>query len=814
MNGHNLGLALDNQNVDNADRAPAPTAGGSAGGKLSLREFTDWFMEISQQPMWRGKADKEMDYVDGNQLGADILQKMADIGMAPAIEPLIGPAIEAVLGFEAKTRTDWRLQSDTPGPEGDAVAQAFNFKLNQAERKSGADRAMSDAFKPQLCVGLGWVEVARESNPFKFKYRVRHVHRNEIWWDWLSKEPDLSDARYLFRRRWTDADLAAKMFPTYASQIMALAGGHGWFDRTELTHDGGTGTGLAPDAETIRGSTIEEHEWLNTETRRVCLFEVWYRRWEDVVFLTMPDGRVVEYDGDNPLHVVAVAQRIARVGRTIVPKMYVSFWVGPHKVYDGPTPHKHSDFPYVPFWGAREDRTNVPYGRVRGMIFLQDNVNSLLSKLRWGMSAVRTIRTKGAYAGPDEVLRQQVARADADIILDRDHMSQAGAKFEIERDFQLNEQQFQLMQASRDGIQRASGITSSFQGQTGTARSGVQEATQVEQTTQSLADLMDNFKFGRTKVGELLLSMIVEDSIGIEEEVKIPGNGVRPDKTIRLNTPAQDPVTGETMLHPLTGKPLLTNDVERTMMKVALNDVPSTPSFRAQQLQALSEAFKSLPPDIQMVVLPHLLNLMDVPDKDEIIRAVQEARAGGQITEEQVQERIAQALKDNMRDLKERELGMKYDPARVALELQLLGAQVRTMDAKDRQAAAQTLKTHIEAIFGAVQAAEVITAVPQVAEPADLVVDAAGGLPGGGAGTQDLPVPPGQGALSIKPVENKKTGIGFTPGAAEGLPAAGQPGGAAPGDTSPNTPAEPASPFEGATRGIETMRADSAGAAT
>lgn len=811
MNGHNLGLALDNENTDIADRAPRAPAPGKPGGNLSMREFTDWFLEISQQPMWRGRADKEMDYVDGNQLGADILQKMAEIGMPPAIEPLIGPAIDAVLGFEAKTRTDWRLQSDTPGPEGDAVAQALNYKLNQAERKSGADRAMSDAFKPQLCVGLGWVEVARESNPFKFKYRVRHVHRNQIWWDWLAQEPDLSDARYLFRRRWTDADLAAKMFPSFASQIMALAGGHGWFDRTELTSDGGTGTGLAPDADTIRGNTIEEHEWLNTETRRVCLFEVWYRRWEDVVFLTMPDGRVVEYDGKNPLHVMAVARKLATVGRTIVPKMYVSFWVGPHKVYDGPTPYKHSDFPYVPFWGAREDRTNVPYGRVRGMIFLQDNVNSLLSKLRWGLSAVVTERTKGAYAGSDEQFRQQAARVDADFVLDQDHMAKPGAKFEIRRDFQLNAQQFELMQASREGIQRASGITLAFQGQTGSARSGVQEATQVEQTTQGLADLMDNFKFGRTKVGELLLSLIVEDTIGKQEEVKIPGNGVRPDRTVVLNTPAKDE-NGNPLLHPLTGNPLLTNDVERTMMKVALNDVPSTPSFRAQQLQALSEAFKSLPPDIQMVVLPHLLNLMDVPDKEEIIRAVQEVRANGTITEDQVQERIAQALKDNMRDLKERELGMKYDPARVALELQLLGAQVRTMDAKDRQAAAQTLKTHIEAIFGAVQAAEVITAVPQVAKPADLVVDAAGGLPGGGHGTQDLPVPPGEGALSIKPVENKKTGIGFTPGAAD-VPVAGEPGGSAPGDTSPNTPAEPASPFEGTNGGINTMRADSAGAA-
>jgi hypothetical protein len=48
-------------------------------------------------------------------------------------------------------------------------------------------------------------------------------------------------------------------------------------------------------------------------------------------------------------------------------------------------------------------------------------------------------------------------------------------------------------------------------------------------------------------------------------------------------------------------------------LKVAMNDVPSTPSFRGQQLAAMSEAFKSMPQEFQVVALPHLLQLMDVP---------------------------------------------------------------------------------------------------------------------------------------------------------------------------------------------------------
>jgi len=73
---------------------------------LSLAQFTRFFEEIQNQPTWRAKADTEMEYVDGNQLNSEILQAQKAIGMPPAIEPLIGPAIEAVTGLEAKTRTD------------------------------------------------------------------------------------------------------------------------------------------------------------------------------------------------------------------------------------------------------------------------------------------------------------------------------------------------------------------------------------------------------------------------------------------------------------------------------------------------------------------------------------------------------------------------------------------------------------------------------------------------------------------------------------------------------------------------------------
>lgn len=722
-------------------------------GGLSLVQFERMFTEIRNQPAWRARADKEMEYTDGNQLDSEVLRRQAAIGMPPAIEPLIGPAIEAVLGLEAKTRTDWRITSD--GMDGDDVADALNEKLNHAERQSGADKACSDAFKTQCCVGVGWVEVIRETDPFKpFPYRCEAVHRNEIFWDFLAKKPDLSDARYLVRRRWTDIDQAKLMFSEHAD-LMDHAAGR-WTDRYELALDGGTSTDMGRAWNEQRGSSIEEQEWMDSENGRVCLFEVWYRRWVEVIVLRSQDGRVDEFDWENPGHIIALADGTVRPQRAIIAKMRRSYWMGPHKLHDGPTPYPHQDFPYAPFFGHREDRTGVPFGLVRGMVYLQDNVNSAISKIRWGLSAVRTERTKGAVAYTDEVFRQQIARPDADIILNAEHMAQPGAKFEVFRDFQLNEQQYKMLTDARLGIERASGISSSFAGQRGTATSGVQESTQIEQATQSLASLMDQFKYGRTKVGELLLSLIIEDMAGKPETVTIRGNAVLPDRDVAINQLVIDE----------TGATKLTNDVSRTRLKVALQDVPSTPSFRTQQLAAMSEAFKAMPPQYQDVALPHLLSLMDIPNKQEIIQAIQEAKS--QPSPEQQQAEWERGYKD-------RELLARYSPDKMAAEV--------------KKITAEAVEIGVKAAFGAVQAGQLIAQVPQIAPVADSVLETAGWIP---------PIPKGIDPNILAPsVPSTTTEVVVNPG-----------------DTSPQTPTDPTSSqgsaVVGANQGMTTMREDSA----
>ena len=760
-------MMLNNSMLAEEAAAPVSTEAEDKDA-ITLAKFTSAIVEIEQQPAWRGKADREMDYLDGNQLDSEILQAQRAIGMPPAIENVIGPAIAAVTGMEVKMRRDWRVVPDTK-TGGDDVAEALSFKLNQAERHSKADRACSEAYRHQVSVGLGWVEVARESNPFKYPYRTTFIHRNEIWWDWLDTEPELEKARYLVRRRWTDMEQAVLMFPDKAEVIRHSSKGWQGIDFGMGGHDGGASTDLARAYTDERGWSIEEMQWRDIENNRVCLFEVWYRVWVRTLVMKMPDGRVIEVDQSNEAHQLALATGVAKPSWVVIPKMRTSMWLGPHRLADGPTPYPHQKFPYVAFFGMREDRTGVPYGLIRGMMYQQDSINATTGKIRWGLSSVRTIRTAGAYAGTDEQFRQQVARVDADIVLDADAMSQPGARFDVERDFNLSEQQYKMLGDARTAIERTSGITPSFQGQRGTATSGIQESTQVEQSVQALADINDNFDAARTQVGDLLMSLIVEDMIGVEETVLIDGMGLKPDKTVTLNAPVIDQETGIKMLD---------NDVERTKLKVTLEDVPSTPSFQAQQLGALSEAFKSMGQQYQPVVLPHLLSLMNIPNKAAIIEGVK--LAAQQQSEEQIQQRIKDAVVAAGLEIKDRELALKYPAG--------------SSEAKDALIRAQAVEVGVKAAFAAIQTAGAIVQTPQISPVADEVMRLAGYQTPNPAGVDPNYPMPGQSMPAVDPALAGDFIDGVPPVQQNTSPAL------------PPVPQQPGSPMQG----IETQRQDSA----
>lgn len=569
--------------------------------KLSQKELEAYLADTDWESEWRTEADLAAAYYDGNQLTADVVQQMRERGLAPLIRNLVGPTVDLVLGIEAKSKRDFRVRAVMD--DAVEVATAMSAQLNKAERVSDADQACSEAYASMVKTGVGWVEVARETDPFRAAYRVREVSRREVYWDFRAKEDDLSDARYLMRKQWIDEDIAILHFPKHAELIrnaMRL-----WADWDE-TASRDEGVDLVGSREQELRSSLESEEWRDTDRRRVCLYEVWYRHWRTAPILTLPSGRTVEYDDANPAHVQAVAMGMGQIRKAVFPKVRLSWWAGPHLLADVPSPYPHNRFPYVPFWGYREDQTGAPYGLVRRMMSPQDEINARLSKMMWLLSAKRVIGDSDAVDQPWAEVVEEASRPDAVILMNPNRKNKNADALRVESDFALSQQQFNVLQDATRAIQDAAGVYQSMLGKSEhSGQSGAAISSLVEQGSTTLAELNDNYRSARKLVGTLLLSLVQEDIGTAPYTVTIESNGQR--SVVELNTPTTD----------AEGRVYLTNDVAQTQMVVELEDVPDTPGFRAQQLVMLTEITKSLPPQLQPVLADFMLRATDLPFRHE-----------------------------------------------------------------------------------------------------------------------------------------------------------------------------------------------------
>lgn len=645
--------------------------------------------EIKHQPHWRREADRAADYYDGNQLSPETVETLKERGQPPLITNIIKPTIDTVLGMEAKARTDWRVRPEDDEECDDELAEALSVKLKHAEIESRADRAVSDAYAAQIKAGLGWVEVAREHDPFKCPYRVRYVHRREIFWDWRAEQPDLSDARYLIRRRWLELEHAIALMPQYATLFRMTTGGWAGFDPL-LEQD----SKLVQSWEIERDTRIAAVDWRDIQRQRICLYEIWYRKWVRGYTMTLPNGTVMEADFNNPRHNEAIVAGIAKVKQATFQKVRLAWYTGPHFLYDVPSPYKHNQFPYVPFFGHREDLTNVPYGLIRSMVSPQDEVNARKSKMLWSLNSRRVTVDADAVLDHHRTM-QEVARPDAYVILNPNRKPTSA--FKVEPGGELAAQQFQVMQEAKQEIAEASGIHKTMQGQQSGAKSGIAINSLIEQGVNTLAEINDNYAYARRLVGEMLFELVKQNLVQGPAKVTI-GEGSQ-KKVILLNQPSVDPTTGQSFI---------LNDVAKVKAKVVLDDVPSTPTYRMQQLQMLTEITKSLPPQLQASVIDFVVEATDMPKRHALADRLR-AAVGIQDPEQQKAAAAAQQQAAAM----QQEMQQKV----FVLDAAERAARIRKLNAEAEKVQGEAVRARYEPLVRTPQIAVTPPAIGKSAPP-------------------------------------------------------------------------------------------------
>lgn len=636
---------------------------------LSVEEMEKWLYEIDLQPKWRPEADRAADYYDSNQLDPAVAAELKERGQPDFVHNLIAPAIDGMLGMEEKTRTDWQVLADDD--EGLEVADALSQKLVEAERITNADRACSDAYAAQVKAGLGWVEVNRNNDPFKFKYRVNYIHRREIWWDWQAKQPDLSDARWLLRRKWLDEDELVTHFPQHKELICQIARGWSGIDSFGM-HNALSESHPLFNAWTVQHQTqIDIDDWWDSERKRALTYEVYYRVWDRKDIIITEDDQAFVLDRKNKFHLAAIASgRVEILANHPYQKMRMSYFIGPHRIVDTDSPHPHNYFPYIPFWGFREDRTGSPYGLIRRMMPAQDEINNRRRKLTFLLNKINVIKDEDALKEmSDNEMMDELYRGDGVVNLNPARMNKDANAFRIEYGSHISDQQFRIMQEAKQLIQDTGGIYASFLGQESGAKSGVAINSLVEQGNITTGELNGNYKFARQLVGELLLAHIIDDIGNKEVQVKLDAtNPSKKTRVVVLNK--REAMDG--------GFVQITNRVELAKARVVVADISSSPGYRQQLVASMMNMVSQLPPQYQAVMIDLIIEMSDVPNRDEFVKRIREAAGIGANPEDMSPEQKAAAEKKAQMEA----LSEKLQFAEMEARVDKLIGEARNINAK------------------------------------------------------------------------------------------------------------------------------------
>ncbi|CAB4158937.1 hypothetical protein UFOVP703_43 [uncultured Caudovirales phage] len=546
-------------------------------GGFDYRSLERLVRDSMEQPSsWRDRADLCHAYYDGKQLTEQQKALAISEGLDPRAINLIRPVTNSVLGYEARTRADIRLDADSDDLAD--VVDVCSEQMKEAQREAYIDMAIGTAYGGQVKGGIDWVEISRDADPLNYPYRVREVHRNEIHWDMQAKDPLLRDRRWLVRRQWHDLDELEASMPEHRDVLRMMANSWEGWSLNHLIDDHRPQSDLQRAFDSFTRFKVAQWEWLDTIRKRVCLYEVWYKVPARAVAMRINPTRVVLFDAKNPLHRVAVERGFVKLEKVLTRQQRVAIFAGPYRLTDQGTTRRHD--PYVPFIAFRDDEDRTPYGLIDGLITPQDEYNERRLRIQWLLKARQiTVDNDALDLSKNNYmdLQNNAMRPDLMLILDANRKNANGVT--VQSNLTLQKEQYEAMQDSKMLISEVSTVYGPQMGNPNSGvTAGVAIAGLVEQGVVAMGEINDNYRMSRRFVYEHVLQLIIEDHSLPNTKVMTGIGAAR--REVVLNTATEN------------GMPL--NVVSDAAIKVGLSDAPATPAARMQQQTMIAEIIKSL----------------------------------------------------------------------------------------------------------------------------------------------------------------------------------------------------------------------------
>lgn len=645
--------------------------------------------ELDRQYDNRIQMAIDEDYYDSIQWSEEDAQQVRDRNQVPIVYNVLSQSINWIIGSEKRGRTDFRI---LPREKNDA---------KPAERKTQLLKYLSDvnrtvfhrsrAFEDATKVGIGWLEDgAQDDDDDEEIIYSRYESWRNVLWDSSSTEMDLSDARYMYRSKWIDADVAIAMFPERAGLIKRSA-----IAADRLQYDAYHGDEAMDSQENEIDMGLSSESRLHmAERMRVRMIECWFRKPATMSVLNGGSFHGQPYDPDNEVMAEEVKTGQAVVNSRLKMRMHCAVMTPEGLCYIAQSPYRHNRFPFTPIWGYRRGRDNLPYGVIRSMRDIQDDINKRASKAQYILATNKVVAENDVVDDWQELM-EEVSRPDGVVRVKPGRM---GA-IELNSDRGMDVSHLELMSREISMIQQVSGVTDELLGRTTNAQSGVAVERRQTQGMMSTSKLFDNLRFAMQLQGEKQLSLM-EQYFTEEKRFRITNSRGTPEYVAINDGQEGNDIVGR------KADFVISEDEYRATMRQAQND-------------QLIELLTKMPPQVAMVMLDLVVEGMDVSNREALvnrIRAINGQRDpdADELTPEEQQRMQAQAEQAEM----QKQMFMAEVRGKVA--------EAVKKEVEAQKASAEINETNMDVQKLAVEAAEKVLQNPSIAPLADLLLKESG----------------------------------------------------------------------------------------
>lgn len=629
-----------------------------------LRKLLGWYYwERERQALNRMEMAVDADMYDNDQWDAEDAATLKERGQMPLVYNEVAPMCDWLIGTQRRAAVDWKVLPRTEDDVQGADVKTKVLKYVSDVNRSAFNRAR--AFADAVKVGIGWLDNGVRDDPSQDILYDRYEDWRHVLWDSLCYEPDLSDARYVFRWRWVDEDVALLMFPGREHEIRAaLNAGQadGPLDEEDEEDDEGLGFGARPGGLNEPSGVLRAAGTgmvVDAQRRRVRLIEAQYRRPARVKLVADgPFKGAVMHPADRVL-----ADAVGREGATIIDKMmmrvHVAVFTERAMLARGPSAYRHNRFSLTPVWCYRRGRDRLPYGVIRRVRDIQQDLNKRASKALFYLNSNQVVMDEGAVEDIAEA-RDEASRPDGLIV------TRPGKNFEIRRDTDAATGQIQMMALAAQTIQKSAGVADENLGRETNAVSGQAIKARQQQGSVVMTEPFDNLRLATQIQGEKLLSL-AEQWYTEEKVIRLTGSKGALE-WVRVNAPEVGP----------DGAVRFLNDITASMADFQVSEQDYAGTLRQVMFDSLNQIAMKLPPEVSLRLLTMAYEFSDLPNKDEIADQIRKLTGDRDPNKEPSPEE-AQAAQDQAAQQAEA-MQMQRETAMQALEEQR--AKVREINAR------------------------------------------------------------------------------------------------------------------------------------